>query len=192
MPEDKVTYNGERWSNAEEDCIEIEDYNPNWPKIFRAECQLLFSVLPSDVDFAIEHFGSTAIPGIAAKPIIDILVICDEQDQWERLIDPIESLDYVFWEDNPQTDRMFFVKGMPPYGDGRTHHVHVRKYEEARSALLFRDYMKNHPEEIKRYVKLKRRLMDKHETDRDAYTRGKKEYIDRVVAKARKWKKDFP
>lgn len=176
-----VTYDGGQWSNAEEDTIGIEPYNPAWPEVYREERERLLSVLPEDMDVTLEHFGSTAIPGAAAKPVIDILVICPELKQWERFIQPLESLGYVYWASNPWKDRMFFVKGMPPFGKRRTHHVHIMKPETANDRLLFRDYMKEHPEKIQQYEKLKKKLMKKYKTNRDAYTRGKKDFIDQIL-----------
>lgn len=176
-----VFHDGKRWSNAEEDTIGIESYNPSWPELYREERERLLTVMPKDMTVAIEHFGSTAIPGAAAKPIIDILIICSDRMLWERFVEPIKSLDYIFWADNPRHDRMFFVKGMPPFGERRTHHVHVMKPETANDALLFRDYLRKHPEEMRCYEQLKRSLMKHHKTDRDAYTNGKKKFITDIV-----------
>ncbi len=182
-----VTHDGERWSNADEDRIEIVEYNPEWPALFQAERKRIHSVIPADINFSIVHFGSTAIPGMPAKPVIDMCLMCNDQHVWKRFIQPLESLYYVFWSDNPATDRMFFVKGMPPFGKKRTHHVHIRKPEDFQSELLFHDYMKNHPEEAQRYAVLKREMMNRYETDRDAYTHAKQEYIERIIAKANVW-----
>lgn len=181
----KLTHDGNHWSNADEDRIEITVYNTGWPKLFQKERQRLLSILPGDIDFTIKHFGSTAIPGMAAKPIIDILLLCPEKDQWEQFIEPLESLGYLYWEDNPRKDRMFFVKGMPPYGNGRTHHVHVMKPETANRSLLFLDYMKENPEEIRRYEEIKRRLMKLYPTDREKYTKEKKNFIEKIIARAK-------
>jgi GrpB-like predicted nucleotidyltransferase (UPF0157 family)/uncharacterized RDD family membrane protein YckC len=176
-----LNFHGGRWSNAEEDTIEIVPYNPEWPLYFNQEKELLLSVLPHDLVIEIEHFGSTSIPGSAAKPVIDILLICSGRRQWERFIEPIKSLGYVFWTENPRKDRMFFVKGMPPYGKQRTHHVHLMDRETAKDRLLFRDYMRNHPEEMRKYEELKKSLMKQYKTDRETYTEGKRKYIKNVL-----------
>ena len=138
---DHVTFDGQRWSNADADVVQLCDYDPQWPRRYEAEARQIRSALGTTLDFALEHFGSTAIPGLAAKPIIDIMLIASDPSRWPALIRPIEDLGYAFWSDNPRRDRMFFVKGMPPFGTGRTHHVHVRTPEDARSALVFRDYL---------------------------------------------------
>ena len=145
-----VTHDGQRWSNADQDRVDLMEYNVDWPAMFEAEANRIRSTLGSAITFSLEHFGSTAIPGLAAKPIIDILMIVAEQSQWPRLIEPLKSLDYVFWADNPRHDRMFFVKGMPPFGARRTHHVPVRSPADAKASILFRDYLRRHAEEVVR------------------------------------------
>jgi GrpB-like predicted nucleotidyltransferase (UPF0157 family) len=76
---------------------------------------------------------------------------------------------------------MFFVKGMPPFGPRRTHHVHVRTPDDASPALAFCEYLRRHPEEVARYARLKRDLAARHPTDREAYTAGKDEFVAEVV-----------
>src|SRR6478735_5369311 len=99
-----------------------------------------------------------------------------------RLINP-----YVCWADNPKKDRMFFVKGMPPFGSKRSHHVHVTEPDgEMWRRLAFRDYMRAHPEEAETYERLKRRLAAEPQTDRDAYTNAKSAYVESVMRKASK------
>jgi GrpB-like predicted nucleotidyltransferase (UPF0157 family) len=181
-----VTHDGARWSNAAEDRVELVDYDPRWPAMFDAEAARLRSALVG-VDlgpFRLEHFGSTAIPGVAAKPIIDIMLVTADQTRWPGVIEPIRSLDYVYWADNPRRDRMFFVKGMPPFGTGRTHHVHVRTPEDAHAALVFRDHLRRHPDAVARYARLKHELQARHPTDREAYTAGKTEFVAEIVRQA--------
>jgi len=186
MSPSDVTRDGTRWSNAEEDRVAIADYDPAWPARFAEEAQALREAIAGTARFRrIEHFGSTAVEGLAAKPVIDIMVVSDDREAWPRLVAPIEALGYAFWSDNPRTDRMFFVKGMPPRGDRRTHHVHVRTPEDAADALLFRDYLRARPDEAKRYERLKRKLSERHPTEREAYTDGKEAMISRMLARAR-------
>ena len=179
-----MTHDGQRWSNAAEDRVALGAYDPRWPALFEAEAERLRIALAGTVDFRLDHFGSTAIPGLAAKPIIDIMVTVADQAAWPRLIEPIKGLGYVFWADNPRRDRMFFVKGMPPFGTGRTHHVHVRTPADAHAAILFRDYLRRHPEEASRYAALKRELAERHSTDRDAYTDGKAGFVEDILAES--------
>lgn len=179
----QVIHDGQRWSNADADRIILVEQNCGWADLFAQEAKSIRAVLDHDLNPTIEHFGSTAIPGIAAKPIIDIMIILPRTDPWERLIAPLESLNYVYWAENPHPERMFFVKGMPPYGHGRTHHVHVRQPADAKRELLFRDYLKAHPVEAKRYEMLKRSLAATYPHNREAYTKGKDGFIQEITAK---------
>jgi GrpB-like predicted nucleotidyltransferase (UPF0157 family) len=113
------------------------------------------------------------------------MLIAPDQAHWTRLVEPIQGLGYVFWAENPRQDRMFFVKGMPPFGERRTHHIHVRTPSDAETALLFRDHLRRHPEDLVRYASLKRDLATRHTKDRDAYTEGKSKFVDEVLRKAR-------
>lgn len=185
MSQSEVTHDGTRWSNAEKDRVAIADYDPAWPARFAEEAQAVREAIAGKARFRIEHFGSTAVEGLAAKPVIDIMVVSDEREAWPRLVAPIEALGYAYWADNPRTDRMFFVKGMPPYGERRTHHVHVRTPEDSADALLFRDYLRSHPDEAKRYEQLKRKLAKKYPTDREAYTEAKEAFVSEIVKRAR-------
>ena len=169
------------------DEIEIVEYDPGWPARFAEEAKRLRATLGSDLVIDLEHFGSTAIPGLPAKPIIDILIaVRSLAEARATVIGPLRELGYVFWAENPKTDRLFFVKGMPPYGERRTHHVHIAEpTAEPWLRLPFRDYLRIHPEEAQRYGQLKRQLALKYRTDREAYTAAKTAYIDEVLAKAK-------
>ena len=178
-----VSHDGHRFGNAAEDRIELVDYDPRWPAMFEEEAGRLRAAL-AGVDigpFRLVHFGSTAIPGIAAKPIIDIMLVSADSARWPGLVGPLERLEYVFWADNPRRDRMFFVKGMPPFGPRRSHHVHVRTPYDANPALAFCEYLRRHPEEVARYARLKRELAARHPTDREAYTAGKDDFVAEIV-----------
>ena len=157
------------------DEIEIVPYDPCWPSLFAEEAARLRQALPADLILGLEHFGSTAIPGLAAKPIIDILIaVRSLSDARERAIEPLEAIDYAFWYDNPKTDRMFFVKGMPPYGVRRTHHVHMTEMTgEMWGRLAFRNHLRAHPADARRYERLKKGLVLRHRDDRDTYTEAK-------------------
>lgn len=178
----QISHDGIRWSNADADRIVLSEYNPQWTSLFAEEAQAIQTVIGNDFEYHIEHFGSTAIPGMTAKPIIDIMLVVPDQEVWSCLITRLEKLGYVYWADNPQTDRMFFVKGMPPYGTGRTHHVHVRKKPD--DEILFRDYLISHPEEASRYEQLKRDLAKRYPTAREAYTNGKSELVKEILERA--------
>ncbi len=168
------------------DDVELVDHDPHWPVLFAEEEARLRSVLDPASIVDLEHFGSTAIPGICAKPIIDILIAVRSLDDARRLYPALlEPLGYVYWAENPKTDRMFFVKGMPPFGERRTHHVHVTEPDgEMWHRLVFRDYLRARPDEAQAYQSLKRRLASEHATDREAYTDAKADYVAGVMRKA--------
>lgn len=103
--------------SSKKDTIFIVDYNPSWVLLAKKEINILkalFSNQPWIID--IQHIGSTAIPDLAAKPIIDIYIGVNSIEEAQNAIDPIEKLGYSYWRDNPNPDKMFFVKGMPPFG----------------------------------------------------------------------------
>ncbi|MEM0987160.1 MAG: GrpB family protein [Pseudomonadota bacterium] len=171
------------------DGIEIADYDPDWPRLFQAESEALAPVLNALPLVGLEHIGSTAVPGLAAKPIIDILAIVEDLEYARtNLPEPMAGIDYVFWADNPTQDRLFFVKGMPPHGERRTHHVHVcQPGPLVDRHILFRDYLRAHPTEAAAYAVLKRRLAAEHTADREGYTAAKNAFVERVVALAERW-----
>jgi GrpB-like predicted nucleotidyltransferase (UPF0157 family) len=163
------------------DDVHITSYDAAWPRLFAIEQQRLRGVLDPALLLGIEHFGSTAVPGLAAKPIIDILIAVTSLAQAKAtMIEPILGLGYVYWQDNPKTDRMFFVKGMPPYGARRTHHVHITELdgEMWQRRLTFRDYLRAHSDEAHRYETLKQDLAARYPTDRERYTDAKSAYIE--------------
>ncbi|MDQ6700167.1 MAG: GrpB family protein, partial [Acidobacteriota bacterium] len=140
------------------------------------------------------HFGSTSIPNLPAKPIIDVLVLVKSvADARHDAVPALESLGYAFWYDNPDPAHLFFVKGLPPNGP-RTHHVHIVEadYPDAKlpgfrfaDRLRFRDALRADPHEAARYADLKRRLASQFPDDREAYTDGKGDYVREVMARAK-------
>lgn len=171
------------WSNAAEDRVELVEPDKSWREQFKSEAAAIRLALGVVDGIRLEHFGSTAVPNLWAKPIIDILLIYPKHEEWPRLREPLESLGYAYWAENPRKDQMFFVKGMPPFGTGRTHHVHVRLPGDAERELLFRDRLRSEPSIAREYEQLKRRLAQRHPKDRDAYTAGKTEFVARIVGR---------
>jgi GrpB-like predicted nucleotidyltransferase (UPF0157 family) len=157
------------------DEIEIVSYQPEWAALFAAERVALLTSLPTDLVLNVEHFGSTAIPGMDAKPIIDILVavrsLAEARESFPSLL---AALQYDFWAENPKLDRLFFVKGLPLRGPRRTNHLHVCEHTgEMWGQLAFRDNLIAHPAVAEEYARVKRRLALKFREDREAYTDAK-------------------
>lgn len=107
------------------DEVNIVEYDSRWQTLFAQEAERILQALGNDLVAEVEHIGSTAVPGMAAKPIIDIMVGVRSLVDAKSAVPILESLGYVYWRENPRLGRMFFVKGMPPYGKQRTHHVHL-------------------------------------------------------------------
>ena len=168
------------------DKIEIVPYNPNWPMVAAEEISLIEKVLPYNWVIDIQHIGSTAVPELAAKSIIDIYIGVTSIQEAQQAIKPIKELGYQFWADNPNKEKMFFVKGMPAFGTGRTHHIHIVEHDSNywRARILFRNYLRSHVEEVQEYEQLKRKLMQEHSLDREAYTDAKAEFITAVLMRA--------
>lgn len=168
------------------DEVRLVPYDTNWPVQYQAEIARISAVIPDGLIVAAEHFGSTAIPGLPAKPIIDILIAVHSLSVARRLaVIPLDALGYAFWSDNPKTDRLFFVKGLPPSAPRRTHHIHMTEIDgEMWQRLIFRDYLRAHPDEAARYAALKHDLAARHSHDREAYTDAKSDYVASVLAKA--------
>jgi len=138
------------------DEVVITEYDPNWMLLFEQESARILAVLDGDLVTRIEHFGSTAVPGLAAKPIIDLLVgVRSLAEAKQVAVFQLERLGYAYWFENPDFQRMFFVKGLPP-NSPRTHHIHMVELNSILwERLLFRDYLRKHPDEAARYAQLK-------------------------------------
>jgi len=179
----RISKTDEGWSNAQEDRIDLVSPDPSWPEQYEKEANSLAGALTDFDGLRLEHFGSTAVPHLRAKPIIDILLLHPTPALWPQLIEPITSVGYVYWAENPRRDRMFFVKGMPPFGTRRTHHVHVRMPQDGERELAFRDLLRVDAVLAREYEHLKDSLARRHPTDRDAYTDGKSAFISQALGR---------
>ncbi|GAB4354752.1 MAG: hypothetical protein Kow006_20710 [Gammaproteobacteria bacterium] len=170
--------------------VVVEPYDPSWPRLFEEEKRHLREILPSDLIGRIEHFGSTAVPGLAAKPIIDMLVEVPSLETVHQVIAPIlqkEGYDY-FWRPRylggDEIGYTWFIKRDAQ--GRRTHHIHMlEKGAREWERLLFRDYLIEHPEVAEEYGKLKERLQRRYARDRKSYSREKTAFIEEVTRKAR-------
>lgn len=170
------------------DPIELVPYNVEWPQMAAIEIQNLQAVLPAKHVLDIQHVGSTAIPGMLAKPIIDIQITVDSITTLKDVaVSALENLGYVFWDQDPDPTKMFFVKGMPPFGAKRTHHVHIIEptSERGKNRIIFRDYLIKHPKVAREYEALKIALASKYIYDREKYTDEKTNFIQYVLEKAK-------
>jgi GrpB-like predicted nucleotidyltransferase (UPF0157 family) len=164
--------------------VEIVAYDPQWPDRFRQIAQPMRAALGEAV-LRIDHIGSTAIPGAGAKPIIDVQIAVQSFDSFDTIRLPLEALGYVWRADNPDLTKRYFREA---HGTRRTH-IHVRRVGSwpEQLALLFRDYMRQHPDDVRLYTDLKRDLAGRYQDDRQGYTDAKGPFVWQIMAKADRW-----
>jgi GrpB-like predicted nucleotidyltransferase (UPF0157 family) len=164
----------------------LTGYQPEWPEIYQKEKKLIGKSIGQQNIVRMSHIGSTAIPGLIAKPTIDVLLEIQDDTDIHKLIANMQSCGYLF---DAQPDmpppHMKFMKGYTPAGfQGQAFHVHVR-YRSDWDELYFRDYLLAHPDIADEYARLKTELFKKYECDRNTYTEAKTDFIKRVTALAR-------
>ncbi len=169
--------------------ISLVDYRSEWSQQFEQERLRLESALGSSIARRIEHFGSTAVPGLRSKDIVDILIeippLTPELKQHICTIMKEHSYHFI-WRSDDDIPYMMFVKGYTPSGfETEVLHVHMADAQHSLwQRLYFRDYLREHPTTAQDYQELKDSLAAIHTFDRDAYTRAKSEFIQRVTAQA--------
>lgn len=158
--------------------IEIVDYDETWPAQFeRLRSRLAEALGP--VVLRIEHVGSTAVPGLAAKPKLDVDVVVATAREVAKAIEGLAEVGFEHQGDLGVPGREAF-KG-PDGGDLYHVYVCVEGMEPLREHLVFRDYLRSHPEAAADYVDLKRELAARFPADRDAYSRGKSAFVRSIV-----------
>ncbi len=169
--------------------IEISAYDPNWPKLYEKEKQLITASLPPGMITRIEHFGSTSIPGLSAKNTIDILMEVEfEETRNQQLIELMKGLSYDFnWQNEGDHTHMVFVKGYDPSKPGQqTYHIHAGpKTHIVWDRIYFRDYRIAHPETALAYETLKKTLANEFRHDRVGYRVAKSEFVGKVTGIAK-------
>lgn len=161
------------------DRVELVEYDPSWARLFEEERARLTAVFDRNA-IAIEHIGSTSVPGLSAKPIVDVLVGLGELDVTAEQILAMAELAYEYLGEHGLPGRLFFRK------HPRTHHVHVVEYDGIhwQRQLAFRDALRNDADERRRYEAFKRRLAAEGHP-REVYAELKTPFIREVEARAR-------
>jgi GrpB-like predicted nucleotidyltransferase (UPF0157 family) len=164
-----------------DDQIRIVPYDPQWPERFEEERSLLEETIGRWVTGGIHHVGSTAVPGLEAKPVVDILVGVESLEAAQDCFGPLARIEYVYAPYLPD-EMHWFCKPSPAR---RTHHLHLvptgsRRY---RQELAFRDRLRGDQRLAAEYGVLKRQLAQRYRDDREAYTRAKEEFIRNALAK---------
>lgn len=167
--------------------IIITEYNPEWPGLASVESEKIIEAIGKESVSRIEHIGSTAVPGLCAKPTIDFILEILESTSGDLLIKKLQEIGYHYIPrpENPPP-HMMFAKGYSKSGiTGQTFHVHIR-YPDDWDEIVFRDYLRKNQTVADDYAKLKRRLAEEFKNDRDKYTDSKTSFIKSVIRKARK------
>ena len=161
--------------------VELVPYTAEWRRLFEEEKARLQAAIGQYV-LDVQHVGSTAIPGLIAKPIIDIGIAVRDFEEARVCIGPIGQLGYEYRGEQRIPRRHYFVKGDP-----RTHHIHMNEIgsRDWEDQVLFRDYLIRHPELAEEYAGLKKELARQYPTDREAYLDGKAAFIERVLKMVR-------
>ena len=164
--------------------VGIVSYDPNWKDMYKEESEKIKNVL-SDIIIDIHHVGSTAIPGIKAKPVIDILVEVKDIEAVDRYNYKMKDLGYEVMGEYGIPKRRFFRKGE----NNRTHHIHIFQVEneEIERHINFKEYLIAHPDKAREYSKLKEKLANKYTHGVEYYTNGKGDFIKEIDKKAKLW-----
>lgn len=172
-------------NSSEKRRIELACPNSDWKEYFGEEAGKLEEIFTNLV--SIHHIGSTAIVGVKAKPVIDILPVVDDLSAVAGLVEELDKLGYKYKGKYGLPGREYFEKGYPIH----THHLHVFEEgdREIDRHLPFRDYLNAHPEEAKAYSDLKESLAAKYRTDPESYTEAKSDFISEIDRKAKNWER---
>lgn len=165
--------------------IDVVPYDNQWPVLFELESQKIKSIV-YETYVNILHIGSTSVPKLSAKPVIDILLIVEDLEKLDELDGDFNQLGYEALGEYGIEGRRFYRKG----GDMRTHHIHAFHYStivEIERHVAFRDYLRTHPEQCQLYMTLKSQLAACFPYDNDAYCEGKNDFIKQVEQQALKW-----
>jgi GrpB-like predicted nucleotidyltransferase (UPF0157 family) len=164
---------------AVDEPIRLVPPDPDWPLRFEEERVVLEGAIGDWVVGGIHHVGSTAVPGLEAKPIVDILVGVPDLESSQACFEPLAELDYLYAPYLPE-EMHWFCKPDPAH---RTHHLHLVPVnsQRYRDEITFRDRLRSDPDLAERYAALKRELAQAHPDDREAYTDGKTTFISRCL-----------
>lgn len=167
--------------------IVVVDYDANWCSQYEQEKSRILDALV-DTIADIQHIGSTSVPGLAAKPIIDIILGLEKIPLLSTQLVSLEALGYTYCGESGIPRRHFFHRGMP-----RTHHIHAVQVNSDlwQRNILFRDFLRSHPQAAQQYETLKRKLAAEFRNDRDRYGDSKTPLIEQLLMQARAWQQNL-
>lgn len=169
--------------------VNVTEYNATWAEEFKQEAERLQAIFGDEI-MAIHHFGSTAVPGLKAKPIIDIMPLVKNIEKVDAFNPDMVALGYEPMGEFYIEGRRYFRKGE----EKRTHHVHIFQFdnqEEIDRHLSVRDYLRSHPQTAKQYGDLKAQLAKQFPHDIEAYMDGKNQFVQELERRALDWYKEL-
>src|SRR6266480_2758817 len=160
--------------------VRVVEYDARWPSLFTAEAQRLRQVCGT-LPVALEHVGSTAVPGLCAKPVLDVLAGHSPDTPAASYVPPFRRAGYEHRGDRGIAGHQFFRRGQP-----RAYHIHLVEQDGPlwRQYLAFRDYLRANTQAARRYGDLKRALAARFPRDREAYIQGKAEFVADAIGRA--------
>ncbi|AIF43046.1 GrpB family protein [Virgibacillus sp. SK37] len=166
--------------------IRLQEYNKNWAHLYKQETIELKSIFDDEV-VRFEHFGSTSVPGMKAKPVVDIMCLVKDISKIDAYNTALKAIGYEAAGEWGISGRRLFRKG----GENRTHHVHVYQndHPEIDRHLIVRDYLRTHPKEATMYSRLKEKLAQEY-NDTRFYSKAKKPFIQELEHRALRWAKE--
>ena len=163
--------------------IRLSEYDENWVQMFGDEAQFLKGIFRDEI-IKFEHFGSTYVPGMNAKPVIDMMCLVKDINKIDSFNEQMHLLEYDVAGEWGIIGRRLFRKG----GGNRTHHIHVYQYDnpQIQRHLVLRDYLRTHPDEIEKYRYLKEELAQQYD-DTAFYSKAKKPFVKELEQRALNW-----
>jgi GrpB-like predicted nucleotidyltransferase (UPF0157 family) len=164
--------------------VEVCGYDPAWPERFAEQERTLTELLAPWLAGPVQHVGSTAVPGLRAKPIIDVLAPVRSLPEARATVPLLARHDWLFWPEDPEGSyRLWFLRPTPAR---RTHHLQVIEHDDPHAVALlgFRDALRADGELRQEYAEVKDDLARKHAANRNAYTNAKADFVRRVLTHA--------
>lgn len=161
--------------------VQVVDHDPSWPIRFAEEAARVSAVMARWLAGPVEHVGSTSVPGLAAKPVVDMLAAVEWLKDAPAIVDALEAAGWVFWPDDPGRDfRLWFLRPRP---EARTHHLQVLQRDDAHAVALlaFRDALRADECLRSAYAQLKCQLAEQYPNNRNAYTNAKSDFVAGVL-----------
>jgi len=165
--------------------VKIVDYDPRWPIIYEEERSSILEVAGSMI-LAIEHIGSTVVPGLSAKPIIDIMAGVEGSEDADECVRLLQAIGYDDVTSQPEAPDWYYCLGKGFHSVG--YHLHLVRHgsEHWERHIVFRDHLRTNPETARDYERLKRHLASEHGSNRLTYTEAKTSFIESIVSRVKR------